>query len=58
MLVVCLVFFQWTLVVATPPAAQCSSSVLCDSLSPLTTTMSDPKPGRGGWINLAKQKNE
>lgn len=33
-------------------------SVLCGSLRPLTTPMSDPEQGRGGWINLAKQKNE
>lgn len=33
-------------------------SVLCGSLCPLATSMSDPEQGRGGWINLAKQKNE
>lgn len=33
-------------------------SVLCGSLCPLTTPMSDPEQGTGGWINLAKQKNE
>lgn len=31
---------------------------LCGSVCPLTTSMSDPQQGRGGWINLAKQKNE
>lgn len=31
---------------------------LCGSVCPLTTSMSDPEQGRGGWINLAKQKNE
>lgn len=37
---------------------QGEGSVLCGSLCPLTTSMSDPEQGRGGWINLAKQKNE
>lgn len=37
---------------------QGKGSVLRDSLCPLATAMSDPERGRGGWINLANQKNE
>lgn len=51
-------FFLGTLVVAAPSAAHCSGSVLCNSLYPLTAAMGDPERGRGGWINLAKRKNE
>lgn len=50
------VFFL--VVAAPPPAARCFSKVKRGSLCPLTTSMSDPEQGRGGWINLAKQKNE
>lgn len=37
---------------------QGAGSVLRGSLCPLTAARSDPEQGRGGWINLAKQKNE